>query len=52
MPVGSSRQEKIRTKAGGKSDMFCYFYVGTSKYRQNLRLGEKFDQKCQRYYKW
>ena len=45
MPVGSSRQEKIRTKTGGKSDMlqafFGYFSVGTSKYRRDLRLGEK-----------
>ena len=45
MPVGSSRQEKIRTKTGGKTDMlrtfFGYFSVGTSKYWRDLRLGEK-----------
>ena len=45
MPVGSSRQEKIRTKTGGMIDMlqafFGYFSVGTSKYRRDLRLGGK-----------
>ena len=37
--------EKNKNQNRWKSDMlqafFCYFSVGTSKYRRNLRLGEK-----------